>query len=33
MNLHQTPDDGMYIIDSVKGRIWKVMREGVDENG
>jgi glucose/arabinose dehydrogenase len=33
MDLHQTRDGGMYIIDSVKGRIWKVMWEGVDETG
>ncbi len=33
MDLHQTPDGGMYIIDSVKGRIWKVMWDGVDETG
>jgi glucose/arabinose dehydrogenase len=28
MHVHESPDGGLYIIDSMKGRMWKVMWEG-----
>ena len=29
MDVEQSPDGGLYIIDSKQGRMWKVMWEGI----
>jgi hypothetical protein len=31
MDVEQSPDGGLYIIDSVKGRMWKVLWRGESE--